>query len=115
MSFFRRAASGYLLNRLLRSQSQRRGYGRGGYGYGRAGYGRGGFGYGQRGYGHRRPTGWYAPRRRGRTGFWGPLPYYSRTTRGGSRVTVTGCCLPLALTMAAVPAIVARAAWRSVR
>jgi hypothetical protein len=30
---------------------------------------------------------------------WGPLPSYSRTTRGGSRVRVTGCCLPLPLTV----------------
>ena len=44
--------------------------------------------YGRYGYGHR-------PRRR--TGFFGPFPYYSGRTRGGSRVTVSGCCLPIPL------------------
>jgi hypothetical protein len=34
-------------------------------------------------------------RSRGRGGFYGPFPYYSRRTRGGSRVTVSGCCLPI--------------------
>jgi hypothetical protein len=38
-------------------------------------------------------------RRRSRGGFFGPLPYYSRRTRGGSRVTVSGCCLPIPLGM----------------
>ena len=61
----------YLLRRLL-TPSHRRG--RRGYGYG---------------YGRRRP--------RGRTGFFGPLPYYSGRTRRGSRVHVTGCCLPIPL------------------
>jgi hypothetical protein len=36
-------------------------------------------------------------RTRGRGGFFGPLPYYTRRTRGGSRVTVSGCCLPIPL------------------
>jgi hypothetical protein len=36
-------------------------------------------------------------RSRGRGGFFGPLPYYSRRTRGGGRVTVSGCCLPIPL------------------
>jgi hypothetical protein len=34
-------------------------------------------------------------RRRSSGGFFGPFPYYSRRTRGGSRVTVSGCCLPI--------------------
>jgi hypothetical protein len=51
----------------------------------------------------------YGRRQRGRGGFWGPFPYYSTRTRGGSRVTVSGCCLPLALTLAAVPALALRA------
>lgn len=34
-------------------------------------------------------------RGRGRGGFFGPFPYYSRRTRGGSQVTVSGCCLPI--------------------
>jgi hypothetical protein len=36
-------------------------------------------------------------RGRGRTGFFGPMPYYTRQTRGGSRVSVSGCCLPIPL------------------
>ena len=55
------------------------------------------------------------PPPRGRFGFWGPFPSYSRRTRGGGSVRVTGCCLPLALTMAAVPALGARAVVKHVR
>jgi hypothetical protein len=36
-------------------------------------------------------------RSRGRGGFFGPMPYYSRRTRGGGRVSVSGCCLPIPL------------------
>ena len=43
---------------------------------------------------------------------WGPLPSYSRRTRGGGRVRVSGCCLPLALTMTAVPVVAAREVLR---
>lgn len=39
----------------------------------------------------------YGRRAHRRTGFFGPFPYYSRRTRGGSRVTVSGCCLPIPL------------------
>ena len=39
----------------------------------------------------------YSRRSRGRGGFVGPFPYYSRRTRGGSRVSVSGCCLPIPL------------------
>jgi hypothetical protein len=46
--------------------------------------------------------------RRGRGGFRGPFPYYSRRTRGGSRVTVTGCCLPIPLTLTVASALAAR-------
>jgi hypothetical protein len=35
--------------------------------------------------------------RRGRGGFFGPMPYYTRRTRGGGRVSVSGCCLPIPL------------------
>ena len=38
-------------------------------------------------------------RGRGRTGFFGPMPYYTRQTRGGSRVSVSGCCLPIPLAL----------------
>jgi hypothetical protein len=37
-------------------------------------------------------------RSRGRGGLF-PFPHYSTRTRGGSRVTIGGCCLPLALTL----------------
>jgi hypothetical protein len=47
-------------------------------------------------------------RSRGRTGFFGPVPYHSRRTRRGSRVTVTGCCLPIPLGMLALLAGAAR-------
>ncbi len=33
--------------------------------------------------------------RRGRFGFFGPIPQYSTTTQRGTRVSVGGCCLPL--------------------
>jgi len=36
-------------------------------------------------------------RGRGRAGFFGPMPYYSGRTRRGSRVHVSGCCLPIPL------------------
>ena len=64
----------YLLERLFGARRSNRSYGR--YGYGRR------------------------PHRR--TGFFGPFPYHSRRTRGGSRVTVGGCCLPIPLGLVAV-------------
>jgi hypothetical protein len=51
-------------------------------------------------------------RPRGRFGFFGPFPTYSTRTRRGSRVTVTGCCLPLALALAAGPVVALRAVVR---
>lgn len=36
-----------------------------------------------------------AAQRRGRFGFFGPIPHYSTRTRNGTRVSVGGCCLPL--------------------
>jgi hypothetical protein len=56
----------------------------------------------------------WPPRRqqRGRGGFWGPFPYYSTRTRGGSRVTVSGCCLPLALALFSLPILGLRAIMR---
>lgn len=51
-------------------------------------------------------------RNRGGFSFWGPFPSYSRRTRRGGHVRVTGCCLPLALGMVAVPTLAAREAWR---
>ena len=78
---FRLLTRAFLLNRLL-NRSQRRRYGRYG-GYGRS-------------------------RSRGRGGFFGPMPYYSRRTRGGSRVTVGGCCLPIPLALTATLGLGAR-------
>jgi hypothetical protein len=47
-------------------------------------------------------------RRRGRGGFFGPFPYYSGRTRRGSRVTVSGCCLPIPLLLTLSLAAAAR-------
>ena len=44
---------------------------------------------------------------------FGPFPSYSRRTRRGSRVTVTGCCLPIPLTLTLGAAMGARRALRS--
>ena len=71
-------ARAFMINRLL-NRSQGRRYGR----YGRS----------------------YS---RGRGGFFGPMPYYSRRTRGGSRVTVSGCCLPIPLALMATLGLGAR-------
>jgi hypothetical protein len=50
--------------------------------------------------------------RRSRFSFWGPFPSYSGRTRRGTRFRVTGCCLPVALALMALPVAGARAAWR---
>jgi hypothetical protein len=55
-----------------------------------------------------RPRPRYRYGSRGRGGFFGPFPYYSRRTRGGSRVTVSGCCLPIPLVMVSALAVGAR-------
>jgi hypothetical protein len=49
---------------------------------------------------------------RGRGGFFGPFPYYSRRTRGGSQVSVSGCCLPIPLGLMATLAAGARLLMR---
>ena len=46
---------------------------------------------------------------RGRAGFRGPFPFYSRQTRRGSRVTVTGCCLPIPLALSIATVLAGRA------
>jgi hypothetical protein len=51
----------------------------------------------------------YGRRRRSGFRFVGPFPTYSARTRRGSRVTVSGCCLPIPLVIAAATAFVARA------
>jgi hypothetical protein len=67
---FRALARAFMINRMVRGSRGRRYGGR--YGYGS----------------------------RGRGGFFGPMPYYTRRTRGGSRVSVSGCCLPIPLSLA---------------
>jgi hypothetical protein len=67
-----------------------------------------------------RRRGWRAPpprygygrRRRGNFGLFGPFPTYSTRTRRGSRVTVSGCCLPLPLTLCVATALAARGLLR---
>jgi hypothetical protein len=54
-----------------------------------------------------------ARRRRDGFGFWGPFPTYSRRTRGGGRVRVAGCCLPLALGLTSTGALALRVAVRA--
>ena len=56
-------------------------------------------------------------RQRGRTGLFGPFPYYTRRTRGGSSFAVSGCgcCLPLALALSASPFVAGRTLWRIAR
>jgi hypothetical protein len=76
---FRHLLRAYLVDRLVRGGRHRR--------HGRYGYGR-------------------RPHRR--TGFHGPLPYYSTRTRRGSRVHVTGCCLPIPLGVVATCATALR-------
>ena len=84
-----------------------------GYGY-RAGYGRP---VPRRSYGAGPTAGWGRARPAPRSGFgmWGPLPSYSRTTRGGSRVRVTGCCLPIPLGVVSATALGASVAARRSR
>ncbi len=69
--------------------------------------------------GSRRRRGYGSPYgRRSRSqsgfGFFGPFPSYSRRTRGGSRVKVTGCCLPIPLVMTIGAAAVTKAAVRRI-
>ena len=51
--------------------------------------------------GSRRPPPGYGSRPAPRSGFGmrGPFPSYTRTTRRGSQVRVSGCCLPIPLVM----------------
>lgn len=60
------------------------------------------------------PVPFDAPRRRGRFGLWGPVPYYSTRTRRGSEVSVggCGCCLPIPLLAVLGTAGGLRALWR---
>jgi hypothetical protein len=64
------------------------------------------------GWGRQAPPSYWRNQSRSRGGFWGPFPYWSTRTRGGSRVTVSGCCLPLALSLSALPVIALRALFR---
>ena len=91
MSFLSRLLRAWLLGRLMRGPRRSSPYGR------------------PRGYG--RPMA-YGRRRRSRGGFFGPFPYYSTRTRGGSRVAVSGCCLPIPLTLSLALGFAARALVR---
>ena len=88
-------ARAWLIRRLFGSQPRHR----------RSSYGpRSPYPYGRRANSRRRRGAGF--------GMWGPFPAYSRRTRGGSRVSVGGCCLPipLALTLGSIAAV--RAATR---
>jgi hypothetical protein len=50
----------------------------------------------------------HSRRARSGGGFYGPVPHYSRRTHGGSRVTVSGCCLPIPLGMLTALAVATR-------
>ncbi len=76
MSLFRQLTRAYVINRLARGGRR---------------------GAAQRSWGYGRDPRAYSRRSRGRGGFFGPFPYYSGRTRRGSRVTVSGCCLPIPL------------------
>ena len=62
----------------------------------------------------RQRSGFFGPprRRRGRAGFFGPMPYYSGRTRRGTRVHVSGCCLPIPLGMLLATGLGARGLMR---
>ncbi len=96
MGFLGSLARAYLLDRLMGRQQRHR---------------RGRHGYQPYGYRHQ-----YPPRRRGGVRFFGPLPYYSSTTRRGTRISVGGCCLPIPLMvgsgLAATASVVRRRARR---
>ena len=55
------------------------------------------------GYGRRRPP-------RSGFGMWGPFPSYRTRTRRGSRVQVSGCCLPIPLALVLATGLGAHAA-----
>ncbi len=93
MPFFAWLARRFLLRRLTGGRAARRGVNGGGWYPG----------------GGRRlsRSGGYGRRRGNNVGLFGPVPYASRRTRGGGRVSVGGCCLPipLALTVAVAGAL----------
>jgi hypothetical protein len=62
--------------------------------------------------GWRGPPPRYGARRQGRFGRFGPFPTYSTRTRRGSRVTVSGCCLPIPLALVVSAALGARGLLR---
>ncbi len=90
MGLFGALGRAYMINRLAQRGRHRR-------------YGR-----------HYGPPTLFGPprRRRGRTGFWGPFPYYSGQTRRGNRVHVSGCCLPIPLALVLATAVGARGILR---
>jgi hypothetical protein len=58
-----------------------------------------------------------SPRPRGRFGFWGPIPRYTRRTRRGDEVSVggCGCCLPIPLLFLAGVVGLIRMLWHVAR
>jgi len=91
MGLFGGLARTYLINRLLR----------GGQGHHPP---RGHHGWG----GSYPPSSAYRTRRsRGGVRFFGPVPYYSGTTRRGTRVSAGGCCLPLPVMLVSSAAVAA--------
>jgi hypothetical protein len=92
----------FFLRRLFGGRQRSRGYG---------GWPGGGYG-GRRGYGGWGGRGGYGRRQSGGLRFLGPFPTYSTRTRRGSRVTVSGCCLPIPLALTIAAAAGARAALR---
>lgn len=58
-----------------------------------------------------------AGRRRGRSGWWDPVPYHSTRTRRGTEVSAggCGCCLPIPLLTALGTATGLRALARRLR
>ena len=83
------------MRRLLGAGRRQRRSGRYGSRYPRAYDGRYASRYGG-GFGRRRTSGGLR--------FFGPVPVYSRRTRGGGRVSVGGCCLPIPLALSVVTA-----------
>jgi hypothetical protein len=63
------------------------------------------------GGGRRQRGGYRYGRRQSRGGLF-PFPHYSTRTRGGSRVSVSGCCLPIPLLLCVSALAGARALLR---
>lgn len=104
MSLLGSVARAAVARRIMQGGSGRRGRSSSRYGIGRSpmryGSGRSPARYG-RGRGQQ-----------GGFGMFGPFPTYSRRTRGGSSVSVGGCCLPIPLALTVGSGLLARRAVR---